>query len=169
MSVETPEPVSVRRELERGSPLARRVGSFLGPVFFLVLLFGPDVGLDPLQRRAAAITALTATFWLTAALPIGATSLLPAALFPLFGVLTARDAATVYMHDLVLLFLGAFVVALGVERWGVHRRVALFLIARIGTRPRTVVLGFMVMRAARPPLISSSVAMICAIFAGWMR
>ena len=142
-----PEPIAEREDLERGSPLARQVGLVLGPSLFLLLLFAPGLGLDPLQRRVAAVTALTATFWLTAALPIGATSLFPVALFPLFGVMAGLDAATVYMHDLVLLFLGAFTVALGVERWGVHRRLALFLIARIGTRPRTVVLGFMVAAA----------------------
>ena len=145
--LEQPEAVAERRELERGHPLARRVGLILGPLLFLFLLLGPDIGLDALQRRAAAITALTATFWLTVAIPVGATSLLPAALFPLFGVLSARDAASVYMHDLVMLFLGAFVVALGLERWGVHRRLALWLISRIGTRPRTLVLGFMVAAA----------------------
>ena len=143
----TPEPIHELETLERGSPLARRIGFVLGPSLFAFLLLAPGLGLDPAQRRVAAVTALTATFWVTAALPIGATSLLPAALFPLFGVLTASEAATVYMHDLVLLFLGAFIVALGVERWGVHRRVALFLIARIGTRPRTVILGFMVAAA----------------------
>ena len=72
-------------------------------------------------------------------LRIAATSLLPAALFPLLGVMGGREVAPRYMQDLVFLFLGAFVVALGLERWNVHRRMALAIIARVGTRPRPLV------------------------------
>jgi len=122
--------------------LARRWGRVVGPLLFAAILLWPNLGLDALQRRAAAVTALVATLWLTQAIPLGAASLIPVALLPLLGVLNAREAAAVYMDDLVLLFLGAFIVALGLERWGVHKRMALFLVAHIGTRPRRLVLGF---------------------------
>lgn len=128
---------------ERGSPLTRRIGFFLGLALFTGFLAWPGLPLDPAQRRVAAVTALTATWWLTLALPIAATSILPAALFPLLGVLPAGTAASVYMHDLVMLFLGAFVISLGLERWGVHRRIALSIVGVVGTRPRRLVLGFM--------------------------
>lgn len=128
--------------LDGGEALARRVGLIVGVTLFAFLLLAPNLGLDALQRRAAATTALVATLWLTQAIPLGAASLLPAVLLPLLGVLPAREAASVYMDDLVLMFLGAFVVALGLERWNVHKRMALFVIARVGTRPQRLVLGF---------------------------
>ncbi|MFT5291885.1 MAG: sodium-dependent dicarboxylate transporter 2/3/5 [Planctomycetota bacterium] len=124
-----------------------RLGLILGPMLFLLLLLLPGIPLDAIQRRVAAVTALTATWWITAALPIGATSLIPAALFPLLGVLGAKEVAPLYMKDLVFLFLGAFVIALGLQRWGVHKRFALWTIARLGTRPTRLVLGFMVASA----------------------
>lgn len=86
---------------ERGGTLARRVGFVLGLLFAALLLFWPGLPLDASQRRVAAVTAICATYWLTLALPIAATSLLPAALFPLLGVLPAGIVAPLYMHDLI--------------------------------------------------------------------
>jgi sodium-dependent dicarboxylate transporter 2/3/5 len=103
--------------------------------------------MDSDQRRVAAITALTAIWWITTALPIGITSLLPAALLPLMGVLGGRQVAPFYMHDLVFLFIGAFIIALGLERWNVHKRMALWIIDRVGASPRRLVLGFMLAAA----------------------
>ncbi|MDP6839599.1 MAG: SLC13 family permease, partial [Planctomycetota bacterium] len=130
-------------DMDRGSPAARRVGLILGFGLFCLLLFAPGLPLDPLQRKVAAVTALTAVLWITVALPVGVTSLLPAALFPLLGIMNAREVAPIYMRDLVILFLGAFIVALGLERWALHRRMALWIITRVGTSPRNLVLGFM--------------------------
>ena len=110
---------------ERGGQRARQAGLVMAPLCFGLLLWAPGIPLDPVQRKVAAITALTAVLWITVAIPVGAASLLPAVLFPLLGVMTARETAPLYMQDLVLLFIGAFVIALGLERWGVHRRMAL--------------------------------------------
>ena len=132
---------------ERGGPLARRIGLLGGAALFLFFLYGPDVGLDPLQRRVAATTALTAFLWVTVAIPVGAASLFPVALFPLLGVMSAREAAPLYMNQLVLLFIGAFIVAIGLERWDVHRRMALAIVAKVGTSRARLILGFMVASA----------------------
>lgn len=132
---------------EAASPRIRRIGGFLGPGLFMALLLWPDLPLDGPQRRVAAVTAWTALWWVTAALPIGVTSLLPAVLLPLLGVMSSTAVAPLYMNNLVLLFVGAFIVALGLERWGVHRRMALAIIARVGTGPRQLILGFMVASA----------------------
>jgi sodium-dependent dicarboxylate transporter 2/3/5 len=67
--------------------------------------------------------------------PLGAASLLPAVMLPVLGVLPAKEAALVYMDDIVMLFFGAFLVAAGLERWGVHRRMALALVDLVGTQP----------------------------------
>ncbi len=124
-------------------PQIARAGLLLGPLLFLVVLSWPDLGLDSAQRRVAAVAAWTATWWITSALPVGATSLLPAALLPLLGALEARAVAPLYMHDLVLLFLGAFLLTRGLERWNVHRRFALWVLSRVGARPRRLVFGLM--------------------------
>ena len=135
-----------------GSSRLARVGLWLGPLAALTVLlwplpeFGPGAW-EPDERRAAAVTALTAVWWLTEAIPIGAASLLPAALLPLFGVVQPDEVARAYMNDLILLFLGAFLLALGIERWNVHRRVALNIACRAGSRPRRLVLGFMLASA----------------------
>lgn len=128
---------------EVGPPLARTLGALVGVAAFVGLLAWPGLGLDLAQRKVAAVTALTAVLWITVALPIGISSLLPAFLFPWLGVIPASQVGGFYMRDLVFLFLGAFVLALGLERWGVHRRIALFILARVGTSPRRLVLGFM--------------------------
>lgn len=132
---------------ERGSPLAQRMGLVVGLFLFLLLLLAPqlglELGLDSNQRAVAASTALVATLWITVALPVGVTAMLPLVLFPTLGVMSAGEVAPSYMNDLVLLFLGAFVVALGLERWGVHERLALGVIVRLGSSPRRLVLGFM--------------------------
>jgi len=128
---------------ERSGKAARRIGLGLGGALFLGLLLVPGLPLDPMQRKVAAVTALTASLWLSVAIPVGATSLIPAALFPLLGVLDAREVAPIYLRDLVLLFLGAFIIALGLERWNVHRRLALAVIQAVGSSRRRLVLGFM--------------------------
>ena len=127
----------------RGSRRARQLGLSIGVVLFLVLLLLPGLPLDGTQRRVAAVTGLTATLWITVALPVGATSLLPAALFPLLGVMPMSEAAPLYMTHLVMLFIGAFIIALGLERWNVHRRIALWIISKVGGDPARLVLGFM--------------------------
>lgn len=128
---------------EVSGPRARALGLAAAAALSCFFLWFPGLSLDPIQRRVAATTALTATLWLTVAIPVGAASLLPAALFPILGVLPAKDVGPIYLRDLVLLFLGAFIVALGLERWGVHRRIALGVVATVGSSRRRLVLGFM--------------------------
>lgn len=123
-------------------PHVQRFGRWGAVLLFVLILLWPGLPLDTMQRRAAAVTLAVAMLWLTQGIPLGAASLLPAALLPLLGVVPAREAAMVYMDDIVMLFFGAFIVAAGLERWGVHRRMALAVVARVGTRPRALVLGF---------------------------
>jgi sodium-dependent dicarboxylate transporter 2/3/5 len=133
---------------EAASPRVRRVGRWLGPLLFLAVLALPDVGLDARQRRVLAVTAWTAAWWITTAVPIGAASLLPAALLPLLGAMDARDVAPAYMKDLVLLFLGAFLISVGLERWNLSRRMAVAVLSVVGSRPRNLVFGFMLASAS---------------------
>ena len=130
-----------------GQSRVARIGRVLGPLSFACFMLWGDGPMDADQRRVAAVTSLTAIWWITSALPIGITSLLPAALLPLLGVMGGREVAPLYMHDLVFLFIGAFIIALGLERWNVHRRMALWIIDRVGASPRRLVLGFMLAAA----------------------
>jgi sodium-dependent dicarboxylate transporter 2/3/5 len=88
-----------------------------------------------------------AAWWMTEAAPIAATSLLPLVLFPVLGVADVSAAAAPYANPLVFLFLGGFLIALGIERWDLHRRIALSIVRRVGTRPTRIVGGFMLASA----------------------
>lgn len=121
-------------------------------VLLLLALFVPGLAiaghaLDAPQREVLGGALFTATLWLTGAAPIGLASLFPAAFFLATGVLGWADIPGLHLHRFVQLFFGAFVLALGLERWGVHRRIALFVIARVGTSKSRLVLGVMIASA----------------------
>jgi sodium-dependent dicarboxylate transporter 2/3/5 len=123
-------------------------GWVLGPALLLAtLLLQPPAGLSPEGWRTAGAAALMAVFWITEAIPIPATALLPLVLFPLLGLGDIRDAAAPYSNPIILLFLGGFIIALAMQKWNLHRRVAINLISVMGTRPRRIVLGFLVSSA----------------------
>ena len=105
---------------------------------------------------AAAVAALTACWWITVAIPIPATSLLPLLLFPIVGVLPIKQAASPYADPSVFLFMGGFIIALGIERWGLHRRIALHIVRTVGTSQSTIVLGFMIASAVLSMWISNT-------------
>lgn len=123
---------------------AQRAGLVLGLVLFAVLLALPaPSGLSPEGWRTAAVAALMAVWWMTEALPIPATALLPLALFPTLGVLSAADASEPFANELIFLFMGGFFLAVTMERWGLHKRIALTILGWVGTSPSRLVLGFM--------------------------
>ena len=120
------------------------VGRILGPAVFLAVLLSPaPAGLLPAAQRLLAVTLWMAIWWVTQAIPIAATSLLPLALFPLFGIQSAKVVSQSYWSDSSCLYLGGFVIALGIERWGLHRRIALLTVNATGTNPSRIVFGFM--------------------------
>ncbi|MEE9126080.1 MAG: SLC13 family permease [Planctomycetota bacterium] len=94
-------------------------------------------------RMALAIAVLTATCWLSQCLPLAPASLIPLALMPLLGVLPIKQVAPAYADPILWLFFGGFVLAMTIQRWNLHRRIALNVIAKVGLRPRRLVLGFM--------------------------
>lgn len=121
-----------------------------------MLLAGPPAGLDDAAWRTAATGALMAIWWITEPVGLPVTALLPIALFPLLGVADASAAAAPFAHPLIFLFLGGFLLALAVERWGLHRRLALALLAKTGPRPRGVVAGFLASAAFLSMWISNT-------------
>ncbi len=131
----------------------RTAGLWLGPVLALLVYLllpdgyqGPDgqwLELPAPARAAAAVGSWMAVWWLTEAIPVYATALLPLVAFPLAGVTSVKATAASYGHELIFLFLGGFVLALALERWGVHKRVALTVLSAVGTHPARVVGAFM--------------------------
>ena len=121
----------------------------------IVLLPAPE-GLGASGQAVLATAALMAIWWITEALPIPVTALLPLLCFPLAGVMPMTDAAAPYAHELVFLFLGGFMLALAVERSGLHRRIALRVILLVGEGPSRLVLGFMIATAGLSMWISNT-------------
>ena len=114
--------------------------------------------MPPAAWRTTALALLLAVWWMTEALPLGATSLLPLVLSPLLGIASIEDAASPYANPTVFLFLGGFLIALAVERCGLHRRAALTILAAVGSRPANLVAGFMIATAFLSMWISNTAA-----------
>ena len=92
----------------------------------------------------AAVATLMAVWWITDAIPLYATALLPVVLYPVMGILSTRETAPIYMNSTILLFLGGFMIAGAMQKWGLHRRIALGIIGVVGGGPARLMLGFMV-------------------------
>ncbi len=140
---------------------ARRIGLIGGPAAFAVVLALPHLlslpeGLSIEAVRMGAITVLVATWWVTEAIPIPATSLLPIVLMPTLGIMKSSEATKPYGHHLIYLFIGGFFLAKAIERWGLHRRIALHIIRIIGTSPNRLILGFMVATACLSMWVSNT-------------
>lgn len=124
--------------------------------FAAVVALPTPTGMEPAAQRMAAVTLAMAILWLTQALPIAATSLIPLVAFPLLGIMPAQEVSTKYVDHNVFLFLGGFIVALGIEKWGLHRRMALHIVRLLGTSLPRVVLGFMLATAFLSMWISNT-------------
>lgn len=152
LAPETPlPPASASGSLRRAAGLV--AGPLLGGA--LLLIETPE-GLSLAGWRVAALGGWIAVWWMTEALPIAVTSLLPLVAFPLLGIASIGDTAAPYAHPLIFLFLGGFLIARGMERWGLHRRLALGVIRRIGVQPRRIIAGFMVSAAVLSMWISNT-------------
>jgi len=122
----------------------QRIGLIICPILALaVLLFTDFDPSNPNITRMAAVAVLMAGWWITEAIPIPATALLPVALFPLLGIMQGKKVAAVYFNHVIFLFIGGFIFALAMQRWNLHRRIALRIILILGTGPRRMMLGFM--------------------------
>lgn len=142
-------------------PWLRRTGLIAGPAAAITLMLLPaPTGLSSAGQAVLATALVMATWWITEALPIPVTSLLPLVLFPLLGVLPMAEASAPYAHPLVFLFLGGFIIALAVERSGLHRRIALRAILIVGQGPSHLVLGFMLATAGISMWVSNTATVL---------
>jgi len=122
----------------------KNIGLFLGPLLFIILYF--FITPENLSQRGLAIAASTiwiAIWWTTEAFPIAATSLLPIILFPLTGGLSMKETVLGYSHPIIYLFIGGFILAIAIEKWNLHKRIALNIIYFIGDSKKRIILGVM--------------------------
>jgi len=137
--------------------LRQKLGFWTGIPVFLIMLFLPvPHGMSVAAWKTAAVASLMVIWWLTEAIPIPATALLPLALFPLLKISNAKMVATAYGDKNIFLFLGGFLMAMTMEKWKLHRRIALNIIHFLGTSPRKIIFGFMVATAFLSMWISNT-------------
>ncbi|MEM9739287.1 MAG: DASS family sodium-coupled anion symporter [Pseudomonadota bacterium] len=153
-----------------GITLRQRIGLWLGPLLALALQLVPlpalliemtgSVGGAREAWIVLSLVMLMAVWWICEALPIPVTSLLPLIILPLFGVQSMKATSAEYMHPIVVLLLGGFIVAKAVERWDLHARIALNIVARVGARPTMLIGGFMAAGALLSMWISNTATSI---------
>lgn len=147
------------------------IGLGLGPILaILVWYMLPNVQLDPAgipiggltnaARATGAVTTLMACWWLTEAIPLSATALLPLILFPIGGVLSFSGAAAPYASEVIFLFMGGFILGLAMQRCGLHKRIALIIVQLVGTNPKRLVGGFMLASATISMWVSNTATAI---------
>jgi sodium-dependent dicarboxylate transporter 2/3/5 len=135
----------------------QNIGLFLGPIMFIIILifFHPE-GLNKPANAVLASAAWVAIWWITEALHIAITALLPIILFPLSGGLALKATTASYGHKYIFLFFGGFVLALAIEKWNLHKRIALTIIRIVGTNVVHIILGFMIATAFLSMWISNT-------------
>lgn len=150
-----------RTSQARKDYMKRLRGLFIGIVLaVLVYAFFPDNGADLVNaaypddesgpftieamRLTAAVAVLMGAWWMTEAIPLAATALVPLVVFPLSQVVSFGDISPSYADPTIFLFMGGFILALGMQKWNLHRRLALSVVLLVGTRPKQLILGFMI-------------------------
>ena len=129
-------------------PAYQKKGFLIGLAsFFILLLLPSPEGLNSTAWTVAAIAVLMAIWWATEAIPVEVTALLPLALFPLLGITSFEEAAVPYANKNIYLFLGGFILALGIESSGLHKRIALKMIIAVGSSGASLIGGFMLVAA----------------------
>ncbi|VFR64164.1 anion transporter [plant metagenome] len=129
-------------------PVVKPIPVCVGFALFAALLILPaPADMSPEAWRLVAVAALMIAWWITEAVPVAVTALLPVALFPLVGATSAGDAANPYGDPIIFLFMGGFFLAMAMERWHLHRRIALNIVSRTGSQQHRIVGGFMLATA----------------------
>ena len=152
-----------------GGPVPKRrlVALIAGPLVasFLLLTPAPEV-FPPEAWRLVALASWMVIWWMLEAVPVPVTALLPIPFMPLLGIGDQREVAASYGHPLIFLFLGGFLIAAAMQRWGLHRRIALGIVARVGTGPSGIVAGFMLATAFLSMWISNTATAVMMFAVG---
>ena len=136
---------------------SKNIGLISGPLSFILILyfFNPE-GLNPQANAILASTIWIAIWWITEAIPIAVTALLPIILFPLTGGLGLTETTASFGHKYIFLYIGGFIIAIAMEKWDLHRRIALNVINIIGVNVEKIILGFMIATAFLSMWISNT-------------
>ncbi len=129
------------------------VGPLFAFLFYILFDLDPQ---NPLVTTTAAIAIWMAFWWITEAVPLAVTALLPIVLYPTFGVMSGKSVAPIYFNHIIFLFIGGFLVALAMRKWKLHRRIALKILMVFGTKPRNILLGFILATAFLSMWISNT-------------
>lgn len=144
-----------------GLPIARKIGLLLGPALLLLtILLDPPAGMSLEAWRALGLMLLMATWWSTEAIPIPATALLPICLVPALGLGTLAQATTPYANPIIFLFMGGFILGLAMQRWNLHKRIALMTLLAVGSQPKRQIAGFMIATAFLSMWVSNTATAI---------
>ena len=141
----------------------RRVGLWLGPALAVLLLAFPVAPDNLPASRLAAVAVLMAVWWVSDAIPLFATALVPIVLYPLLGVMDGGETVPAYFNSTIALFIGGFMIALTMEKWNLHRRIALNIIHFVGGGPARIVLGFMLAAAFLSMWISNTATAVMMV------
>lgn len=152
-----PSPEGMHEDDPRSYTTRQKVGLWLGPLLFIAMLLLPTpAGMEPSAQKMAAVALLMATWWMCESIPIPATSLLPIMLFPLLGIMHTKKAAAPYASHLIFLFMGGFIIALAMQRWELHRRIAMNIVKLVGFSPSRLIFGFMAATATLSAFVSNT-------------
>lgn len=150
-----------RRDELAGTGVRALAGLVAGFILFVaMLLVPPPEGMTVPAWRTAAVGALMAVWWISEALPIAATALVPIVLFPLLGIATVGATTAPYANEVIYLFLGGFLIAMALESCGLHKRIALAILRVAGTRPPDLILGFMLATAFISMWVSNTATVV---------
>ena len=142
----------------------KRVGFALGlGLFILMFIIPAPGGMEVAAWRVAAIAVLMATWWITEAIPLPATALLPIVLYPLLGIMDSRSTTLSYADHVIFLFMGGFFLAVTMERWNLHRRIALFILRLAGDTPSRLILGFIIATSLLSMWISNTATAVMMV------
>lgn len=147
--------------MEQVFSYAKRGGLVAGVLVFMIMLFSPvPYGLSVEAWLTAAVTVLMGIWWITEAIPISATALVPMVLFPVLGVGTISESTSPYANPLIFLFMGGFVIALAMEKWALHKRIALRIVSMVGVKPTSIIIGFIIASAFLSMWVSNTATAI---------
>ena len=148
-------------------PKKRLIALICGPVIAILLLLIPaPENMMPEAWRLVSLATWMVIWWLGEAIPIPATALLPIPMMPLFGIAQMKPVAANYGHPLIFLFLGGFILAAAMQRWGLHKRIALKIVDVVGTTPGNIIAGFMLATAFLSMWISNTATTIMMYVVG---
>ena len=139
----------------------RHFGLVAGLLVFVVILLLPvPEGLSEAAWKTAAVTLLMGIWWISEAIPISVTALLPIVLFPILGIISVSESTSPYANPLIFLFMGGFILAIAMQKWQLHKRVAIGIVSLVGVNPSSIIIGFIIASAFLSMWVSNTATAI---------